>query len=285
MQWARTFALVVAVVVGFGEIAHAGPIRPLYLSTGTEIHVIQGGSVIDSWLTGDQEYSIAVNTTLKTWSQGNPSLSLLGREYLLDGTPTGVSYANTVGCCFRDGTTDGQFNYAIRQLPAGNVVYRFNLDWTDPQVTPIVTTPALPGGITGIAYDSSDDTFWLASSFGGNVTVLHVTRTGGLISFFNANGGSLVSLAYDRADDTLWLYSAQPLASELRQYSTSDAPNANPFPLSAQPGIGFVAAIEFQLQQSSAAVPEPATAGLLAFGLAMLSSVRARRRKLLAGTA
>jgi hypothetical protein len=78
-------------------------------------------------------------------------------------------------------------------------------------------------------------------------------------------------------DDTLWLYSAIPEASELRQYSTSDAPAAK-FPLSSQPGIGFVSGIEFQLQQSPPAVPEPATAGLLGIGLAVVLSLRARKR-------
>ena len=272
MQCARMMPLVVA----FGSMGQAGPISPLYLSTGAQIQVIQGGSILDSWPTGDQEFSVAVNTTVKTWSQGNPSLSLLGREYLLDGTPTGVTYANTVGCCFRDATTDGQFNYAVRQTPTMPVVYRFNLDWTDPQVFPLGA--AVISGVTGIAYDSSDDTFWLASSStAGIVTVLHVTRTGGFISAFPGGQGPNVSLAYDRADDTLWVYSGTLLASELRQYSTSDAPTAH-FPLSSQPGIGFVSGIEFQLQQSPAAVPEPATAGLLGTGLAVLLRLRACKR-------
>src|SRR5512144_2896437 len=61
-------ASLVVCVLATPEAAHAGPVRPLYLSTGSEIAVIQGISVVDSWATGDQEYSIAVNTTVRTWS-------------------------------------------------------------------------------------------------------------------------------------------------------------------------------------------------------------------------
>jgi hypothetical protein len=282
-QCSRMLAPLVALVVAFAEMAVAGPTSPLFLSTGTQIQVLQGGSVLDSWPTDEQEYSIAVGTTLKTWSQGNPVLSLVGREYRLDGTPTGGTYVNTVGCCFRDGTTDGKFNYAIREAPV-NEIYRFNLDWTDPQLMTFGTVIGGPieGQSTGIAYDSSDDTFWLAQS-GSNVSVvLHVRRSGGLISFFGvARPANDPSLAYDSADNTLWLHLSGPLGgpSQLLQYATIDDPNAPiPVPLSIQPGIGFVPAMEFQFHQAPPAIPEPSIAALLGAGLAALLCLRARRR-------
>ncbi|MGH8638878.1 MAG: PEP-CTERM sorting domain-containing protein [Burkholderiales bacterium] len=282
----RMLAPLVALVAAFAEMAVAGPTSPLYLSTGTQIQVLQGESVLDSWPTGEQEYSIAVDTTLKTWTQGSPALSLLGREYLLDGTPTGGTYVNTVGCCFRDGTTDGKFNYAIRVAPVNNEIYRFNLDWTDPRLMTFGTVAGGPieGDSTGIAYDSSDDTFWLAqSNLGSSVSVvLHVSRSGGVISFFGVpRQAHDPSLAYDPADNTLWLYLSGPLGgpSQLLQYSTSDALNGPPrSPLSSQPGSGYVPAMEFQLHQTAPAIPEPSIAALLGAGLAALLCLRTRRR-------
>jgi len=260
-------------VLASSEMAQAGPSRPLYLSTGSQIQVMTDGGIVDSWITGEQEYSIAVNTTVKTWSQGNPLLSLLGREYELDGTPTGATYLNGVGCCFRDGTTDGQFNYAVRQAIPNNVVYRFNLDWTDPQPMPFSST--FTSGVTGIAYDSSDDTFWLASSSVADfVAVLHLTRTGNFISSFGGGEGSNVSLAYDATDDSLWIYSARPALSELVHFAASDDMTSGNFALSREPGIGFVSAIEFQL----APVPEPSTYVLVLVGVALVGySARQKR--------
>jgi WD40 repeat protein len=271
MRWqsvvrcAGGIALLSIFVLASSEMAQAGPSRPLYFSTGSQIQVFTGGGIVDSWITGEQEYSIAVNTTVKTWSQGNPFLSLLGREYELDGTPTGATYLNGVGCCFRDGTTDGQFNYAVRQAVPNNVVYRFNLDWTDPQPMPF--SSFFTSGVTGIAYDSSDDTFWLASSSEANfVSVLHLTRTGDFISFFGGGEGSNVSLAYDATDNSLWIYSARPALSELVHFAASDDMTTTNFPFSREPGIGFVSATEFQL----AAVPEPSTCVLFLVGVALV---------------
>jgi len=279
VQCISKVSAVVIVVFSLVDIVQAGPARPLYLSTGSQIQVLQFNSIIDSWTTGEQEFSIAVDMTVRTWSQGNQFLSLLGKEYLLDGTPTGATYANDVGCCFRDGTTDGQFNYAIRQVAAAaNSIYRFNLDWTNPQVMPVnpIYGPGLLSGVTGITYDSSDDTFWLA---GGNdfLFVEHITRAGNLISSFGGGTGSMASLAYDAADDTLWLYSARPGLSTLSHYAASDDMTHANFPITSEPGIGFVTGIEFQLQHL-APVPEPATVVLLAAGLAIVLSVSARKR-------
>jgi hypothetical protein len=197
----------------------------------------------------------------------------------LDGTPTGATFANEVGCCFREGTTDGRFNYAVRSVSPGHTVYRFNRDGTDPQVMPF--PQAYTAGVTGIAYDSSDDTFWLAYTGDNAVfTVFHMTRAGEPISlFFGSGPGTNLSLAYAAADDTLWVYSwAAPEASQLMQFATTDDPTGDLrlplLPLSSQPGIGYVTAIEFQVQ----AVPEPAASVLLTAGLAVLGSMGARGR-------
>jgi hypothetical protein len=277
VQPACKAASLIVCVLATQAVTFAGPVRPLYLSTGSDISVIQGISVVDSWATGEQEYTIAVDTTVRTWSQGNPVLSLLGREYQLDGTPTGVTFPNGVGCCFRDGTTDGQFNYAIRES-GGTTVYRFDQDWSDPVVMPFASI--LIGGMTGIAYDSSDDTFWLASSGVTNVFgVMHLTRTGQFLGSFNGFGtGGNPTLAYDRVDDTLWVHTFSLQASQLTEFAASDDMTKPNPPISSQSGIGMVRSIEFQFHRSPAFVPEPATALLLTAGLALLCTVGAPRR-------
>jgi len=270
---------VIGLAVALAEMAHAGPISPLYVSDGEQIQVFQGLGIIDSWLTGEQEFSIAVSSNVKTWSQGSPALSLLGREYLLDGTPTGTTYLNSVGCCFRDGTTDGKFNYAVRLLAGSEAVYRFNLDWTDPQVFPL-QPPLFYAGLSGITYDSSDATFWLAVSE-SFAAIAHITADGNLISYFSVAGAAApnVSLAYDRADDTLWLYIPRVQGgSELVQFAASDDMTSTNFPLFRQPVSGFAYGIEFALQQDTTLVPEPATMTLLGTGLALLLSLGARRQ-------
>jgi len=76
----------------------------------------------------------------------------------------------------------------------------------------------------------------------------------------------------------LWVYSTRPFLSELVQFAASDDMTNTNFAISRQPGIGFVTGIEFQLQQSAAAIPEPATAALIGLALVTLLSVRARKR-------
>jgi len=269
---------VIGLAVGLAEMVHAGPISPLYVSDGEKIQVFQGLGVIDSWLTGEQEFSIAVSSSVKTWSQGNPALSLLGREYLLDGTPTGTTYLNSVGCCFRDGTTDGTYNYAVRLLAGSQAIYRSNLDWTDPQIFPL-EFPSLSAGLSGITYDSSDGTFWLATADTSFGSIVHITNDGKLISYFGAGAANVnVSLAYDRADDTLWLYIPRPLGgSELVQFATSDDMTHANFPLFRQPVSGFAYGIEFALQNDTTPVPEPATITLLGTAFAMMLGLGARR--------
>ena len=269
----RWSVLLVACAFFAHAAARAEPTSRLYLSTGSEIAILEGSTIVDSWVTGEQEYSLAVDTTVRTWAQGNPLLSPLGREYQLDGTPTGATFANQVGCCFRDGTTDGRFNYAVRAGAPVSAVYRFNRDWTDPQVMPF--SPTFSRDLTGIAHDSSDDTFWLASSgTSGHFSVIHLSRTGQFIAAFGGSGTN-ASLAYDAADDTLWVYTWAPQTSQLIQFAASDDMTNPNFPLSRQPGIGFVTGIEFQLQP----VPEPAASVLLVAGLAFLGGLRARGRR------
>lgn len=258
------------------NLAQAGPLSTLYLSTGSTIEVMVGNAVVNTWTTGDQEFSLAVDTTVKTWSQGNPQISLFGKEYSLGGVATGTTYLNQVGCCFRDGTTDGTYNYAVRQgLPGVSGIYRFDLDWTNPVRMPL-SSLGLDGAITGIAYDPTDDTFWVAGG-GSNGFIVHVDRKGDFISFIAAPPGDTPSLAYDRADDTLWYFSKRVGGlSELVQYPARDT--SGPVdPLSRISHPVHVYSMDFALQRTPTAVPEPGTAALVGLGVVALAGLRRAR--------
>jgi len=284
----REGLLVAALLLSAGT-AFAGPISPLYLSTGTNIYVRQGNAQIDTWATiSPNEGALAVNSTVRTYSQGFGSvLSPLSHEYTLDGTSTGVVYENTVGCCFRDGTTDGTYNYAIRPYPGGldDGLYQFDLDWTNPQLMlfgPPYGADTAVG--SGIAYDVRTDSFWFVQ----NRLVFDVSRTGGLLNYFWLPadlGDDLFSLALDPADYTLWISRYAGGDNLLEQYSTEQytlAEGLNPrTPLSSEQLDFFGVGAEFAFIANGPVtqVPEPSSLLLLLIGLAGTAMQRRKYRR------
>lgn len=278
-KWQRRVALAAALAVGcVGAIpleAQAGPTSALYLtdsSVGGAVYVVQGGAVINSWtgnVSPDSNPAIAVGETVRTYPQGF-GLGGLGAEYSLTGVPTGATYLNTVGCCFRDGTTDGVYNYAIREIAGDDVLYRFSRDWADPEVV-VIPGPSI-GEVTGITFDPRNNSFWINSTGG----IFNITLGGDLLSGFLPDTVSILDgpLAFDPADNTLWV--ASSFGSTLQQFSSAGGFDRrdpiDSFVLTSA-GSSFKGA-EFAL---AVAVPEPASWVLMIGGLGLLGVMRRRQ--------
>jgi hypothetical protein len=136
-----------------------------------------------------------------------------GARFTLDGTAVGAVRSSTTGiCCFSDGTTDGRFNYAVRQdstllEPIGSrplappAIYRFGRDWSDPQ--PYV--PLTPGHTyNGVTWAPDTDTFWVSRLDNETAAIEHWSRDGVRLATPVTVPLSLTGLALDPADGTLW---------------------------------------------------------------------------------
>ncbi len=189
--------------------AQTGEYYLLRAETG-HLWVIQGGQVVREWdVNGDLEIPLFVMDTVRTYGYRPGDI---GTEYNLDGTQTGDLYPWVDGCgaSWLDGTTDGQFAYAI-QYTGDRPVCKFELDWTNP--THMFNCP--PGEQwDAITYDASDDTFWIT---GRNNVLAQLDRGGNELQRFSiGSGGRSAGLALDTSDGTFWMYRGGDL---IEQYS------------------------------------------------------------------
>jgi len=179
------------------------------------------------------------------------SLNYLNQDYGLWGTGP--------GSIFYDGTSDGQFNYTV--TTRGTIV-RTDRDWQNP----LFVNPSGFTGfwMTGITWDFTDDTLWLASLEG---SVFHVTKSGSVLGSFQVPI-SVFGLAMD-VDGSLWMLDVSELSPQsLTRYTRSGA-NIG---VAYVPGFNHRAqGIEIQLTT----VPEPTT---LSAALAGLAGLGLRRR-------
>ncbi len=183
----------------------------LQQANGGAFWVIQNGQVVRQWtVNGEFEIPLYVTDTIRTYGyhEGDE-----GTEYLLDGQPTGNLYPWVGGCGenYLDGTTDGQYAYAI-QYTGDRPVCRFDLDWTNPT---LLFNAGANEQWDGLTYDPSDDTMWLT---GRNNVLAQFDMSGNELQRFNlpAITDRNAGLALDPADGTFWVYRGTTL---LHQYS------------------------------------------------------------------
>jgi hypothetical protein len=179
----------------------AGQTSELYINQydNAGMVVVQGGAVVRSWNTVNPgETALAVAGTIRTagnyWFGNNST----GAEYDLAGSPLGPTYSIVSGGNWFDGATDGQYNYAVQHNGDYNL-YRFDRDWSNPQVLFNVGFAT-----SGITIDVNNGAFWVTDSLTREVRNLDVNGTV-LSSFLADDGQYAYGIAMDPADSTLWV--------------------------------------------------------------------------------
>lgn len=226
---------------------------------GNNMVVVQGGSVIRSWQTiSGAENALAVaNGEIRTGGSG--IYGWTGHQYDTSGNFLGGTYNTSPGQGnYYDGTTDGvNYNYAIQHNGAYQV-FRFDRNWSNG--TPLFSVD-FPD--SGIAYDTTDGSFWLSHAF--SPAVHHYDANGNLLGTFGIQGNYAYGLALDPADGTLW--AGQYGSNVITQYKK----DGTYLGAVTVPGISHAFGMEFDVGR----VPAPGAAALL--GLGALATGRRRR--------
>jgi len=254
--------IVVSSMLVDGDHAAAGPLSEYFVSSASEIAVIQGSGVDRAWarIEGNSALPIVVRDTVFSFST-NPGGT--GAEYTQGGVPTGNTNTNTTaGTQFLDGATDGAFNYSV-DIASGDVV-RFDPDWTNPS-----TLFTLSGAWAGITFDRVTDTLWISSWTAG--TVANYTLGGALLSSFLTGHNQNTALALDPLDGTLWLHDRGSLGDSqglrFEQWTTAGV---------MLDSIRYAGLINTNLHGGEFAIPEPSSF-LLSAVCAMALLVQHRR--------
>ena len=287
----RSASLAISWFIGSAD---GSVISRLYMTAGINTNgrgvIFQGDSIVGTFATGvNAETGIAVRDTIRIIN--GPIDIGAGSEYDLNGNVlnSGI-YLNTSFVSLWDGTTDGQFNYAIDHNGNGfNQVFRFDLNWANP--VPLFNT--MQGRGQGITYDAETNTLWTT---GGpmipNGPIQQYSMTGTLLSSFenttagiNGSLGIALGIAWDPADDTLWISDSE--SSKIHQFSkmgillaSIDVGLVNTEP-QGQPNT-ILYGMEFSITGDApgTVIPEPTTVAIwsLLGGIGLVVGHRRRRK-------
>jgi hypothetical protein len=207
------------------------PRSPLYVTVNGGIGIVRGGRMTIGPFNPTWATVLAVSTDLGVRTLIDRPPAAVGAAFRLDGTP--VAAAPTAGpalCCWIDGTTDGRFNYAVRQEttlldPIGSrrlappSLYRFERDWSNPRLQFPLDPAAVYAGVT---FDAQSNSFWFSRT----------GRDGSRIERWSADGKRLSTpvirpaatfkgIAFDPVDRTLWVVRSDPAVVRLENFDTS----------------------------------------------------------------
>lgn len=242
----------------FAGKINAGVLSKYYL-TGNDgyAYVVQGQSVINSFqmVNSDPGPILIVGSNLIVTANSGTDF---GGYYDIDGNPTGETFTNpSRGIPIeRDGATDGTHLYGLSILAQDIMIY--DRSFSNRQTLKHWSTQ-LGLRYRGIAYDPTDNTFWLS---GNTIAEMHhVDIAGNFISSFPIATSSASALALDPVDGTLWFNKNG--TNDLYQYSKSgqllDSFTVQNLPTQQYSGGDIYI------------VPEPASAALLMSLLGLLS--------------
>lgn len=194
------------------------PLSALYLTTPGGLGIVRNGALMlrpfgfgpGAVLTVSEDLGIRVMHGMPPWF---PS-----RAFTLDAMPTTSVPTRLPGlCCFYDGTTDGQFNYAPRTdstllEPLGSrplapaALYRFKRDWSAPERMFLLSniTATAAGVYSGVAYSDRTRAFFLLRAEGADTFLERWTADGTLQATVKLPSLLLGGLAIDPRDGTLW---------------------------------------------------------------------------------
>ena len=187
----------------------------------TDAFVVRNGQVIRQFARTSQNDGPAfcVNTSIKMFGQ---FANAIGREYDVNGNLLAGQYPNGGFVDCYDGATNGALNWTISHNDFSNnfAVLVGDSNWGNMQVAFVPTRRS-----SGITYDATDNTLWVANNVGGCDNVQHYTLTGTLLGEFpvGLQSGGGYGIALDPADQTLWLPGAFGTFSQLHQYSKAGA--------------------------------------------------------------
>jgi hypothetical protein len=207
------------------------PRSVLYLAMNGSIGIVRGSQLTIAPFNPTLAITMAVSSDLGVRTIANKPPWATGGAFTLDGTPMSVAPVRShVACCWADGTTDGRFNYAVRQDgtlldPIGSrplappCVYRFGRDWSHPELL----FPLEPDGVyAGVAFSARSGSFWVTRNApdGGRVEQWSVEGVH-LSTPVTLTGAVFTGVAIDPLDDTLWVLNPQGPTIRLENFDAA----------------------------------------------------------------
>jgi serine/threonine-protein kinase len=193
------------------------PRSPLYFVYGGAIGIFEGGAL--RLLPGAHVSAMVLAVTERWGIRTLPGMPpwMNAVWFKPDGSPEHAP-GNIGGvCCFGDGTTDGRFNYALRQdstllEPIGSrplappAIHRYSLEWTEPTTLfELDSGPARDAAYLGIAYAGAIDAFVVGRSRADGRSELEVwSRDGRRLAQWPVTFAA-GNVAVDPADSTIWV--------------------------------------------------------------------------------